>query len=333
MKPRVAFVMVLCAVGSTFASTAIAQGFNVAEAVAPDIPGVVKGHTRIQMIADNLPGTEGPIGAPDGSLLLTETSANRITRIDNGGKLSIYLENSNYSHGLAYDAKGRLISAERGAPAAGPGRMGGKPQLGVAAPTRDVLVDNFEGRPLIFMNDLAADRKGGIYFTDSGDPVNPAHGIDGPRKGHGIYYLRSDGAVIKLTGVDQITFPSGIILSPDEKTLYLNDLNQEEIWAYDVASDGHIGNRKVFGRLKGQPGLSPRADGMAVDTAGRIYVTSTYGIQVFSPQGENLGTISISPRPQNITFGGADRKVLYAVGMGKAYKIHMLSQGLTDRAK
>lgn len=62
MKPRVAFMIVL-----SFASSGAAQGLTIAEATAPEIPGVVKGGSRVQMIADNLQGTEGPIGAPDGA--------------------------------------------------------------------------------------------------------------------------------------------------------------------------------------------------------------------------------------------------------------------------
>lgn len=174
---------------------------------------------------------------------MTETSANRITRIDRDGKLSTFIEPSNCAHGLAYDPKGRLIAAELGC-------NGGKPQIGVLAPMRATLADSYQGQPMMFMNDLVADRKGGIYFTESGI-VNVTESIDVPRKGrYGTYYLNPDGRVIKLTGVEQITFPSGIILSPDEKTLYLNDLNQEEIWAYEVASNGQISNRKVLGRTE-----------------------------------------------------------------------------------
>src|SRR5918993_4090485 len=79
------------------AAAAFAQGgesFTPTETVAPDIPGVVAGGTRVQVVAQGLRGTEGPIAAPDGALLLTEQAANVITKIDAQGNRSTFLENT-----------------------------------------------------------------------------------------------------------------------------------------------------------------------------------------------------------------------------------------------
>src|SRR4029450_10345024 len=65
------------------------------DTVAPAIPGVVAGGTKVQVIKEGFQGTEGPIAHPDGSLLFTETSANRITKIDAQGTTSAFLENTN----------------------------------------------------------------------------------------------------------------------------------------------------------------------------------------------------------------------------------------------
>src|SRR5688500_7438224 len=74
------------------------------ETVAPDIPGVVAGGTKVQVVKEGFQGTEGPHGLPDGSLLFTETAANRITKIAPDGTTSTFLENTNGSNGLAFDA-------------------------------------------------------------------------------------------------------------------------------------------------------------------------------------------------------------------------------------
>src|SRR6187402_2296626 len=79
---------------------------------APAIDGVVAGGTKIEFIKEGFQGTEGPLGLPDGSLIFTETQANRITRIAPDGSTSSFLENTNGSNGLAFDAKGRLISVQ-----------------------------------------------------------------------------------------------------------------------------------------------------------------------------------------------------------------------------
>src|SRR4029450_6803034 len=82
------------------------------DTVAPAIPGVVAAGTKVQVIKDGFQGTEGPIAHPDGSLIFTETNANRITRIDKDNNVSTFLENTNGSNGLAFDSKGRLISVQ-----------------------------------------------------------------------------------------------------------------------------------------------------------------------------------------------------------------------------
>ena len=82
------------------------------DTVAPAIPGVVAGGTKVQVIKEGFQGTEGPIAHPDGSLLFTETNANRITKIDKDNNVSTFLENTNGSNGLAFDSKGRLISVQ-----------------------------------------------------------------------------------------------------------------------------------------------------------------------------------------------------------------------------
>src|SRR5688572_20195349 len=83
-----------------------------AETTAPAIPGVIAAGTKVQVIKSGFSGTEGPIGMPDGSLIFTETQANRITRIDADNQTSTFLENTNGSNGLAFDSKGRLISVQ-----------------------------------------------------------------------------------------------------------------------------------------------------------------------------------------------------------------------------
>ena len=83
-----------------------------AETTATAIPGVIAAGTKVEVIKSGFSGTEGPIGMPDGSLIFTETQANRITRIDASNQTSTFLENTNGSNGLAFDSKGRLISVQ-----------------------------------------------------------------------------------------------------------------------------------------------------------------------------------------------------------------------------
>lgn len=319
-------VVALLALWSCLPSTASGQGaetFTPTETVAPEIPGVVAGGTRVEVVAKGLRGTEGPIAAPDGTLLLTEQAASVITRIDAQGSRSTFLENTNGSQGLTFDPKGRLI-----------GVLPATRQVAALTPTRAVLASAFQGRPFLGPNDLVADRKGGVYFTDPG-PYPPAGQF--LTEIPAVYYIRPDGSVIRIA--DDIARPNGIILSPDEKTLYVANTLGAFVVAFDVQPDGGVRNQRNFARLAGirmtNQGVRSGADGLAVDEAGRLYVTSTIGVQVFSPQGRHLGTIPIGnpDGPQNLAFAGPDKRTLYVVGDGAVWKVAMIAQGPRGRAK
>jgi gluconolactonase len=151
-------------------------------------------------------------------------------------------------------------------------------------------------------------------------------------------YVAPDGKIFKAA--ENITRPNGLILSADDKVLYVNDARGEYILAYDVQPDGSLRNRRNFAKYdrtdplaEGPFKLTSRADGLIVDNDGRLYVAGLSGVSVYSPQGRHIGTIPVSRGPQNLAFGGTDRKTLYIVGRGAAYKVQMIAQGLTSRAR
>jgi gluconolactonase len=104
-----------------------------------------------------------------------------------------------------------------------------------------------------------------------------------------------------------------------------------------VQADGTVRNRRNFAKYEGvtktATGFASGADGLAIDTEGRLYAATTIGVQVFSPGGQHLGTIPLSRAPQNLAFAGADKKTLYVVGRGVAFKVRMLAAGFKGRAK
>ena len=132
--------------------------------------------------------------------------------------------------------------------------------------------------------------------------------------------------------------PNGVMLSPDEKTLYVNNTNGEYVLAYEVKADGTLGARRNFAKYSKVTttpagGVTSGADGLAVDAQGRLYCASAAGVEVFSPQGQLLGVIPVSLPPQNIAFAGADKKTLYIVGRGAAFKVRLQTAGYAGRAK
>ena len=289
----------------------------------PNIPGVVSGGTRVELITDQLSGTEGPVALADGTLVFTEGGARRLTRIDKDGKLSTFLDNIQ-SGGLGFDPKGRMIANDNT-----PGKQG----IYIVFPkgVETTLVDR-STQGFMGANDLVVDKKGGVYFTQP-DQAN-------------VGYIRPDGTGMTIVA-ENITRPNGITLSPDEKILYVNDSRGEYLLAYDVRPEGSVTNRRNFAKYDQintsaaggdvGPGLRYRvtscADGLAVDKDGRVYNAGCNGIQVYSPQGRHLGTIPTARVVQNLAFAGPDKKTLYLVGRSAAWKIQTLTQGYLGRAK
>ena len=125
-----------------------------------------------------------------------------------------------------------------------------------------------------------------------------------------------------------IARPNGIILTPDGKRLLVDDSLGDTVFAYDIQPDGTVKNKRPFVKLLGMtPGQDGGADGMAVDSEDRLYVTTATGLQVFDRTGKHVGTIAVPQPPSNVAFAGADRRTLYITARGGLYRLKVLSQG------
>jgi gluconolactonase len=325
----------LCTVAclSALSLSAYGQGRGAAQppaadTVAPAIPGVVAEGSKVHVIKDGFSGSEGTIALPDGSVIFSETTANRTIKIDKDDAVSTFIEDTNGSNGMFFDKEGRLFVTQV------PFGTGG---IAIIYPpaAKKALVSNYDGKPFGRANDLTVDQRGGVYFTDSANaqPM-PAAGVPLPPA---LYYLPPNAAAPKQLLTD-LAFPNGVVLSGDEKILYLNNTNGEYMIAFDVQPDGSLTNRRNFAKYEG---VTPNAagvpisgaDGLTMDNDGRLYAACANGVQVFSPSGQHLGTIPMPRAPQNLSFAGADKKTLYVVGRGVASKVQMLSQGMKERPR
>ena len=239
------------------------------------IAGVIAAGARVEEVRGGFKGLEGPVAAPDGGLFFSDIPANITYKLEPNGTIAVWRENTNGANGLFFARNGRLLAAE------GAGRR-------IVAVTPDKrampLATAFNGQPLRGPNDVIADSRGGIYFTDPAP--RPAPDV-APKEPGNVHYLSPKGEVLVLDG--QIRRPNGLTLSIDEKTLYVGDTEGEFVYAFDVAADGRVSNKRQFARLieleKGSVGPRSRADGMAIDAMGRLYVSTAAGIQVFNEPG------------------------------------------------
>lgn len=314
------------AIAGCLAATLFAQQRDV---TITGIAGVISADAKWTLVWQGTDNADGIVGTSDGGLLFAQEQPNRVSKLDKNGTVSVFLEDTHGTGALTVDSKGRILGVER--TCTDPGRKGppcaDATAVAVLAPERRILTDNFDGKSLGRLNDLIADKKGGVYFN-----------------GTLTYYVNSAG---KVSSVGENIRTNGITLSRDEKTLYVT--NGPTLVAFDVQPDGSVANQRELAKLE----AGGNGDGMAIDSAGRLYVSTNPGIQVISPEGKYLGLIPTPRAAISAAFSGPGKKTLYIVGSGALgpdgkefqtpqgvrnnaktiYKIDMLSDGFKGRVK
>ncbi|MCL4544789.1 MAG: SMP-30/gluconolactonase/LRE family protein [Chloroflexi bacterium] len=273
--------------------------------------------------------TEGP--AWDGTgLLFTDIDNSRIWRYTpDSGSLAVYREGTNRANGLMFDATGRLFACEGGGRCIALYPPGGPAQ---------VIAAHFEGKRLNSPNDLAIDSYGRIWFTD------PRYGNDHSDREldhESVYRLdppaREDGDW-KITRVTfDTTKPNGILISPDEQTLYVAQSDYapdqpRQLRAYPIRSDRTLGPYRVlheFGPHRGIDGMCMDADGNVLAATGWQQSGPGPALIVFAPDGTVLERHPCpQDRPTNCTFAGPDLTDLYVTFIGGwLYRVHTTHRG------
>ena len=276
--------------------------------------------SREVTVATTVAFTEGPTVAEDGTVYFTDLGNNRIMRLSTDGQLSTFRQPSHRANGLIFDSEWRLLACESGD---GDTVLPRVTRTNMATGEIEVVADAFEGKQLHSPNDLSVDTQGRIYFTDRPGP-NPRPDQTGV---HGVYRVDPDGTIARILTEPEVVRPNGIVISPDDRTLYVIETDQSEggprmIRAYALSDAGTVSNMRVFYDFS--PGRS--GDGMTVDSEGNLYVAAglnrrrgtsetldtVAGIHVFSPGGELLEHIPIPEDTiTNAAFGGPDLRTLY----------------------
>lgn len=278
-------------------------------------------NTAFTEITTGLQFPEGPVAMPDGSVILTELFASRLTRVAPDGTKTIVAEINGSPNGLAVGPDGALYLCNNGnafTPLNAGGLMypgpfdeskyiGGRIQrVDIATGTVTDLYTHCGTTALRAPNDIVFDKQGGFYFTD--------HGTRSERSADrtGIYYAKPDGSFI-----EEVAFPTdgpnGIGLSPDENTLYWAETHTGRVYQRAITSPGKLAPPDASTVLCGLPGYQ-LLDSLAVDGEGNVCVATIIngGITVISPQGEVLQHIAVDDRiTTNICFGGPDYQTAF----------------------
>lgn len=295
-------------------------------------------------IATTIAFTEGPAQGPDGMVYFTDITNNRILRFNpQTQKHDVFRADSNRANGLLFDGEGRLIACEGSDPEHDNPRV---TRTNLKTGQMEAIATQFEGKSFNGPNDVTIDGKGRLYFTDPA-PDSTSQASAKPRSATGtpgVYRIDTDGKITRLLSAPDTEWPNGLVISPDDKRLYLIEANKVEggtraIRVYDLSPDGMLSNRRVHYNF--YPGRS--ADGMAIDTEGNLYAAAGLhrrrgthetldtqcGVHVISPLGKLLRLIPIPEDTiTNTAFGGADNKTLYITAGKTLFQVSNSIAGL-----
>ncbi|MFN7921065.1 MAG: SMP-30/gluconolactonase/LRE family protein [Bryobacteraceae bacterium] len=245
--------------------------------------------------------TEGPAVDRDGNVYFTDIPNNRIHKIGADGKVSVFKEDSGATNGLMFGPDGRLYACENG-------------RKRIVAYTTDgkmsVIAEDVNS------NDLVVNAKGEIYFTDP--------------PGKRVWFIDAKGN--KRVVVDKgFEFPNGVVMSPDQSLVMVDDSRSKWVWSFQVQPDGSLANGQPFYRLETlDESSSTSADGMTIDSEGYLYVTSKLGVQVCDQPGRVVAVIA-KPHAgsiSNVVFGGKDLDWLYVTAGDRVYRRHVMRHGV-----
>ncbi len=298
---------------------------------------LIDSNATIEVIGQNYNWSEGPVWVPVlHALLFSDVKENKIYKWTQVDTPVVYLQPSGYTdtalrngengaNGLTLDTNGRLLLCQSGNRQIA--RMNAA--LTSPAPSYTVLSASFNGKKFNSPNDLVADNKNNIYFTD------PTYGLpDGENDKtrelpfEGVFRISAGGKTTLL--IDSIPRPNGVALSLDEKILYIasSDAANPKWYAYNLGIDGNILSGGVLldaAPLKEKATVKQGPDGMKIDKFGNLFCAGPDGINIISPAGKRVALIKIYVRRVSNCAFNDTKDVLYITADDCVLKVKLHS--------
>jgi gluconolactonase len=293
---------------------------------------------RVETLAEGFATAEGPVWiAEENRLVFSEAgmgmNAQGFFRAHNGrrnsfdpatGKVSLFAEATRMGNGMTRDAEGRLLVCEMESHAITRIEPDG---------STTVIAERCGDEPFRTPNDIVVAKDGAIYFTDTGGGVLSC-----------VYRIGPDPSDVTRVATG-FTSANGLVFSPDQRRLYVNDskghssdpdfwMSRGTIRVFDVLSDGRLSQGRLFAVLDGEG--SGTADGMEVDSDGNVYCTGPRGVWVYAPDGEHLGVIETGVvhnrnNTTNMCWGGEDGRTLFVTTSSSLLSVRTGARGPTFR--
>jgi gluconolactonase len=234
--------------------------------------------------------TEGPAADSRGDVYFSDGQNNSIYHWQPGQAISRFVEDSTDAIGMMFNARDELYVCE--------GAAYRIAAFDVPTKAKRIVCSEIDGQHFNEPNDLAIDFFGGFYFSDP----NYQHRGQPTVMKQDVYYCSADGIVSRVSTICHK--PNGVLLSADDRTLYVADARGQRIYRYEIVGAGKlIGERIWIDRLEANP------DGMTLDEHENLYICcGKAGLKIFDRAGSPIGKINI--HAANCCFGGPDFRTL-----------------------
>jgi sugar lactone lactonase YvrE/enterochelin esterase-like enzyme len=267
----------------------------------PTVLDVVSHEEPWQVASEGHQFTEGPAADGKGNLYFTDIPGNKIFKVDEAGKVTVFAENTGGANGLMFGPDGKLYACQ--------GKAKRVAAYDVDTGKDETVADGIEA------NDLAVTHGGRIYVTEPN-----ARRV----------WLLAPGKPKRIVDFG-IARPNGVALTPDQSQLVVADTNGRTVYLFRVEPDGKLSLKQPYYTHHLPDWMAESgADGMTMDAQGRLYVATKVGLEVFDPAGK---CNAILPKPQNAwlsnaCFGGKDLDTLYVTCGDKVFKRRTKTKGV-----
>lgn len=283
--------------------------FQPASCQDQGLSDIIKPGVQLEKLAGGFLFTEGPTADEKGNVYFTDQPNDRIMLWNDDTHLSVFMEPSGRSNGLALDREGNLWAC-----------ADENTEIRKITPDKKIetIINTWNGKLFNGPNDLWISPSGGIYFTDPYFKRSWWSHSEMPQEKQRVYYLKPELKTLKIVE-EELLQPNGIVGTPDGKYLFVADIRGNKTWSYEINPDGTLSSKKLF--------CDQGSDGMTIDSEGNIYLTGK-GVTVFDRTGKKLGNIPVPESwTANVCFGGRNRKILYITASKGFYRIRMKVRG------
>ncbi|MFJ6610248.1 SMP-30/gluconolactonase/LRE family protein [Streptomyces sp. NPDC091289] len=277
----------------------------------------MNGDAGLEVLYTGCRWAEGPLYVPAWrQVIWSDIPNDRMLRWDEEtGAVGVFRRSAGYTNGNTLDRRGRLISCEQGNRRVTRTEHDG---------TVTVLADRWQGKLLNSPNDAAVRSDGSVYFSD------PDFGITSDYEGHraageigsnNVYRIDPATGDVHLAA-DGFGAPNGLVLSHDERQLYVSDTRAGFIRCFDVRQDGTLSDGTVFAEAGARE--AARFDNLRFDDEGRLWAAAMDdGVHCYDPDGTLIGRLAVPEKVSNIAWGGAKRNRLFITAETSLYSLVM----------